>query len=563
MGDLAGIVAFPRLLARAQAATHAGQWEDAAQLWEQVIAANPTDGRFWGRLGDAHFHLQHDSAAATAYQRALDLGVSAYFGATDHGQGFPFDLAYRITCCYIRLGDIETAATWLARTLDRGYRDIAALREDPLLAPLHVRPEVRERLGIADLSGVTREEGWRFDLALVEREVKRRMVDPHRLIRAGRFDAALRALMAAIPDLTDAQIYVELRRLIRLVGDGHSLVGRDPARPDLLLTLPVQFYLFAEGLYIIAAAREHAGLLGKRVVALDGQPIEAVLAALEPLISRDNDQWVLHQVPFAVRETPVLHALGLLDAPDRASLTLASDDGNAETVALAADLDQPTHRLYYAFPAPPSWMYLPETLSFPPPLYLRNPWVHYWFEHLPQARAVYFQFNRVREEPLEPFPAFTERLFACIAANRVDKLVIDLRWNNGGNTFLTLPFLHRLIGAAQVNRRGGLFVIIGRRTYSAAQNFTTMLELHTNATFVGEPSGSCPNFAGETSEFRLPYSGLTLNISDLYWQTSWPTDHRSATPPLLYIPPTFTAFAANRDPALEAVLALDSHLAGI
>jgi C-terminal processing protease CtpA/Prc len=72
-----------------------------------------------------------------------------------------------------------------------------------------------------------------------------------------------------------------------------------------------------------------------------------------------------------------------------------------------------------------------------------------------------------------------------VAPNVDSRLIVDLRWNNGGNTFLTLPFLHRLIGDAKVNRRGALYVIIGRRTYSAAQNFTTMLELHTEATFVG------------------------------------------------------------------------------
>jgi hypothetical protein len=44
-----------------------------------------------------------------------------------------------------------------------------------------------------------------------------------------------------------------------------------------------------------------------------------------------------------------------------------------------------------------------------------------------------------------------------------------------------------------INRRGSLYVIIGRMTCSAAQNIATMLQQHTNATFVGEPSGSPPN----------------------------------------------------------------------
>ena len=46
---------------------------------------------------------------------------------------------------------------------------------------------------------------------------------------------------------------------------------------------------------------------------------------------------------------------------------------------------------------------------------------------------------------------------------------------------------------------GHLFVIIGRRTFSAAQNTVNMIEKNTNATFVGEPTGSRPNFVGEST----------------------------------------------------------------
>lgn len=47
------------------------------------------------------------------------------------------------------------------------------------------------------------------------------------------------------------------------------------------------------------------------------------------------------------------------------------------------------------------------------------------------------------------------------------------------------------------------------------------------------------------------WSQLQVNIGDLYWQTSWPLDCRSAIAPHIYAPPTF---AANRDPAMEAIL---------
>jgi hypothetical protein len=168
----------------------------------------------------------------------------------------------------------------------------------------------------------------------------------------------------------------------------------------------------------------------------------------------------------------------------------------------------------------------------------------------------------VRDDAAESLAVFTARIFRFIDENPVARLVIDLRWNNGGNTFLEMPLLHRLIGCEKVNRRGGLFVIIGRRTFSAAQNLATMIERHTEAIFAGEPTGASPNFVGESIPVELPYSKIRGTISDLYWQSGWAMDYRTWIAPRLYAPPTFATYTANRDPALEAILACDEHATG-
>lgn len=167
---------------------------------------------------------------------------------------------------------------------------------------------------------------------------------------------------------------------------------------------------------------------------------------------------------------------------------------------------------------------------------------------------MFFQYNSVRNDQKEPFAAFTERLFKFIGENAVEKLVIDLRWNNGGNTFLLTPLIRGLIKNEKINQRGKLFVITGRRTYSAAQNASTFFERHTSAIFVGEPTGSSPNFVGEEDPFVLPYSKILANVSNLFWQSAFPQDERTWIAPLIYVPPTFKAYSANRDAALEAIL---------
>jgi len=177
-----------------------------------------------------------------------------------------------------------------------------------------------------------------------------------------------------------------------------------------------------------------------------------------------------------------------------------------------------------------------------------------WFEYLPQQKTIYFQFNGVRNDPGETLAALSERLNRFIESNDVDRLLVDLRWNNGGNTALVQPLLLNIISNKKVNQRGKLFVILGRRTFSAAQNTATYFERYTNATFVGEPTGSSPNFIGEESPLTLPYSKVVANVSHLFWQSSTPQDQRIWLAPQIYVPLAFADYRVGRDAALAAIL---------
>jgi tetratricopeptide (TPR) repeat protein len=83
-----------------------------------------------------------------------------------------------------------------------------------------------------------------------------------------------------------------------------------------------------------------------------------------------------------------------------------------------------------------------------------------------------------------------------------------------------------------------------------------------SAIFVGEPTGSRPNFIGETIYFELPHSKVRANAADLFWQTSWPDDYRMWIAPDIYAPPTFAAFSRNDHPALDAILSIREQFPG-
>src|SRR5439155_4593634 len=125
------------------------------------------------------------------------------------------------------------------------------------------------------------------------------------LYTQAQFETAAAQLAAEVPRLSDIQIEMRLTRLVAGLGDGHTAVWGSEAR-DFTLTLPLGFYLFDEGLYVISAAPKYKDLAGARVVALDDQPVTEALGKLDPLIGRDNTMWLKTMEPYYLRRTAFL-----------------------------------------------------------------------------------------------------------------------------------------------------------------------------------------------------------------------------------------------------------------
>lgn len=531
--SLADNAAHHELAERARASYKESRPADAAALWERALNLNPHDGRNWTLYGNVLIELKDYRKAVAAFEKAYELG-----------SGYPWEQLYSMARCWTLAGDKVNGMRYLERAINEGHRNLKLIGNNSELDPLRADPKFKELLGIEDVSRMSRDEGWRYDLRFLAREIKRLHYDPFRKVSREDFDSYVRKLHDEIPKLTDPQIATRFMRLVTMAGDGHTNIRHPAYGQDAKKLLPVQFYYFTEGLFITAAAPEQADLAGAQVIRFGGHTVEKVMEALEPVISRDNRMWLSQIGPSLMRSPFVLHGIGLTPEADKLEITIRDTGGKERTVTLAGN----------AGAADDKWTLARKQAPGTEPLYLRNRQAPYWFEYLPEHKIAWLQYNAITNDRKESFTDFCNRVFKFINENEVEKLVVDLRWNGGGNTFLVRPLVHGLIGNEKINQRGKLFVIVGRNTFSAAMNTSTLIERHTNAIFVGEPTGSSPNFIGETIRIELPYSKMTGSISDLYWQTSWPMDHRPWIPPLLYTPPSFADLIKGRDAAFEAII---------
>ena len=368
------------------------------------------------------------------------------------------------------------------------------------------------------------------------------------------FKGAVSRLNERISSLPRHRIIVEMARIVAMVGDGHTNIA--PTRdPNIgFRAYPIKLYFFKDGLYVRAATREHAGIIGARIVKIGNASVEQAYTAVREITGRDNEMDVKFFAPHLLVMPEVLHALGLIDDMENAKFIIESR-GEQKDVELkpfgAAEMMPPDTDISWMPKA--DWVDARRGAQSPTPLWLKDPQNKFWFEYLPDSRAVYVQFNQVTNKDNETVEAFSKRLFTFVEVNPVDRLVLDLRLNRGGNGEFNRPLLLGIIKANKIDQKGKLFTIIGRSTWSAAQFLVNDLEKYTNTIFVGEPTGGKVNSYGDSGKITLPNSGITVRVSTLWWQGD-ERDKRQWTAPQVAAELTFADYLANHDPALKAAL---------
>jgi len=384
---------------------------------------------------------------------------------------------------------------------------------------------------------------WQADVRFLGDALPRRHKNAYHRMKRDDFDAAVNKLYNAAPNMSDDEIVVGLMKLVAMVRDGHTnLTPRPFIRSGVY---PIKFYRFADGLYVQKAAPAYADMVGAKVVRIGNASADEAMAAVAPVVAADNEMGVMDLGPTMLAVPEVLSGLKIVS--DKQALeVVVSKDGKEQKFTV-----KPEGAIESLINPPSSWIDAGNKQNVP--LYLTHQGDIYWFEYLKDKQLVYVKQNAVQNKPDESLAAFYHRVFEFIEANPVDKLVIDLRNNGGGNNTLNSPIIIDMI-RSKVDKRGHLFVITGRQTFSAAQNFTNQIEKWTEAIFVGEPTGDHVNMYGDNRPFTLPNSGLTVRASTLWWQNLDPRDERKWKAPDIAAELSYDDYHAGRDPAFQAAL---------
>lgn len=394
---------------------------------------------------------------------------------------------------------------------------------------------------------------------------------------------AVSALETSGTPLSRQALHVALMKIMALADNGHTQVSIVPSGAQVDF-LPVRLTAFADGIYVMRATSDYRELLGARVEAIEGVPIEDVLRTLKSLRG-GNDTFRLHRAAVYMVVQDLLNGSGI--APDAATSnwTVRLPAGEVVTRKLAAypfGKDEPlADGSRWLSPQPlegmaADWLALQPAGgadSLPPSL--RDFDLPFLREPLQGSCATYLRMRAITDSNGQEIKPFIRSTADALRARPPCAVILDLRYNEGGDFTNAYRFMHELPGL--VDRDGRIYVLTDAMTFSAAITTAAFVKEAggNRVMIVGEPIGDRLAFFAEGNRGCLPNSRLCVDYTtgkhdytaactdwkECFW-LAWfyPVRVKSLAPDEL-VPSRFADWNRGHDAALERAIELANQQA--
>ncbi len=516
------------------------EWDKAIDAYKMLIQRDRYNGSYYTTLAELYYTTKNYKESIKSYEEAIKTGYVSESSA------------YNIACCYALSGDADNAVKWLRTAAKNKFKNLdEKVNKDSDFDKIRNDEKFKTYLAHTVDKTSSRTEVWKADINFLKERMEQTHYNIYETLTKEQWDKEFSELLDNIDNLDDEHINTELAKIVASVGDGHTILFPAPKSGGKQEEYKIKFYKFKDGLYIKGITKDYAKYNGLKVTKIGMYKTEEALKKISEIIPHDNELGIDWLTPRYLMNNDYLYGLGINDSKDVLKLELEDNAGKKIT----ADIKKSVSDFNANFHGQNAdeYVYANESSSAPLPLYLKHGNEMFWFEHLADVNFVYMQVNGISNNGSVKIKDFYDKVFKFIDSNNVEGIIIDLRLNSGGNNFLNKYLINNFIRYDKINKKGKVFTIIGRNTFSAAMNLVGDLENSTQTIFIGEPTGSRPNFTGEINFIELPNTGIKVSASSLYWQKSVSSDKRKWVFPEIYTPLSFSDYKNNVDPAMNAV----------
>lgn len=351
-----------------------------------------------------------------------------------------------------------------------------------------------------------------------------------------KFNAKIEEVIENSGEMNKEEQQIALEQILSLAGDAHT--NSETTDGSMY---PLDFTIIDEEIYIINANEKYQDMLFSKVLSIDGVDSDTILQRLETIIPHENQYWVAARVPRKLRFPSYLFGLSIVKEKASATFTVEKD-GIVRSVVV-----KPTFYIAIKFVNTQSSRNLLDQ-------YDRN----YVFDYYPEEKTLLFSYNSCMEMS-EPFEDFNKKMFQCMEENDVNRIILDVRNNVGGNSEVLNPFTEKLPTFIEQHPDTKVFILVGRRTFSGGMFaiFRTK-DAVPDAIIVGENTGGALSIYAEIDYLDLPCSEVPVSCSTKYYRFSeifaYQNKGVDTCEPDVQIGVTIEDFIEGKDPVLDYAL---------
>lgn len=362
--------------------------------------------------------------------------------------------------------------------------------------------------------------------------------------------------------MTHEQFLLCVLRIAAFADNGHDTESDSGDAWWPSARLPVRMLWFPDQWVIARADAANADLLGARVLSIENHsPGELFARVREYWGGLDTyRRWNLE--PALVEQAGMLHAAGLAPHADRLTMQIQTTDGRRleRTLRYVPKSTLPPGQIFERIWSPAPWpqdaergwrSYIPPST----PLYLQDGGQLFRVERLPELDALFMQMRVHFDMDGQSVAAFLRRVDEQIDAFHPRNLIVDLRFDTGGDTDLTREWQRRLPERIP----GRLYVLVSRHTFSAGIVAAAAFKHDASgrARIVGEAVGDRLRWWSEGDPVCMPNSHYCLHLTTGLWDLV----HGCAAHPACY-GDKYDAQVTDLVPDMQAPISADSWLAG-
>lgn len=393
---------------------------------------------------------------------------------------------------------------------------------------------------------------------------------------AARMEAERRiaALEGADKVLDHPHFRVALMKIMALADNGHTHLeiggGTMPRQ------LPVRVAVFSDGLYIMRTTDANSALLGGRVVAIDGKPIEVVMERLMGLRGGTAAWRKLYAALYLV-DQEILFGEDIAPDTEHSAWTVAT----SENASMAVTLDAVPSNGHEPFVFTKRWVsnepvegmgdsWLAVRPDQPLPVSLRDFDSAFRRIRLLHSCAMLIQFKANHDVGIQHIKDFIAATEADMRADKPCAVILDLRYDDGGNYQKTAGFAKDLPNLTTPG--GRIYLLTGPSTFSAGITTTAFVKQAggDRVRILGEPVGDRLKFFSEGNRGCLPNYHLCVSYEQgkhdyahpctdwdvCFWLNKLYPVHVDTLEPDETITMSFAQWRQGRDPVFERAVAL-------